>query len=504
MAKKFEQADDLVQTGIDTFDDILGGGLPANRVYLLHGTPGSGKTTLALQFLMEGRRQNEKVLYVTLSETKKELMTVAASHGYSLDGIEVFELVAEEGELHPDNQYTMYQPSDIELNVTTKAILDAVDALKPQRVVIDSLSEVKLLAQSALRFRRQVLALKQFFTGRECTVLFLDDKTSSREEDLQLESIAHGVISLEQLSPEYGSERRRLRITKIRGQRYRGGYHDFTIIRGGLNVFPRIVASEHSTQNIPRQIKSGIAEMDSLMGGGVDSGTSVLLLGPAGVGKSTLALQYAAEAARRGERSAIFSFDERVETMITRAKGLGIKLQEYIDKGLIEVRPVDPTELSPGEFAHNVRQSAEGYDGKKPVKIIVIDSLNGYLNAMPEERFLTSQLHELLTYLGHMEVVTFLVVAQHGLLGNAMQTPLDTSYLADSVVLFRYFESAGEVRQLISIMKKRSGQHERTIREIKMDQGGIKIGEPLHQFHGLLTGTPNFKGNEEELLHSND
>ncbi|MDB5490468.1 MAG: kaiC [Micavibrio sp.] len=487
----------LIKTGLPAFDDILGGGLTKERVYLLHGSPGSGKTTLALQFLLEGAKLGEKVLFVTLSETKNELMTVGVSHGLDLANIEIFELVAEEDLLDPDNQYTMYQPSDIELNVTTKAIMDQVDRLKPARVVIDSLSEVKLLAQSALRFRRQVLALKQFFTGRACTVMFLDDKTSSREEDLQLESIAHGVISLEQLSPDYGAERRRLRISKIRGQRYRGGYHDFTISKGGLNVFPRIVASEHTAGNIPTLMKSGIPEMDELLGGGLDTGTSVLLLGPAGVGKSTLALQYAANAAAKGERSVIFTFDERVETMLTRADGIGIPLRDFIDRDLIEVRPIDPTELSPGEFAHEVRTAAEGSKDKAPVKVVVIDSLNGYLNAMPEERFLTAQMHELLTYLGHMDVVTFLVVAQHGLLGNAMQSPIDTSYLADTVVLFRYFEAEGEVRQIISIMKKRSGRHERSIREIRMEQDGIHIGPPLHQFHGLLTGTPVQRGYEQ-------
>jgi circadian clock protein KaiC len=497
--KSLNNQDNLIKTGLPAFDDILGGGLTKDRVYLLHGSPGSGKTTLALQFLLEGAELGEKVLFVTLSETKNELITVGASHGLDLNGIKIFELVAEEDQLDPDNQYTMYQPSDIELNVTTKAIMDEVDRLKPSRVVIDSLSEVKLLAQSALRFRRQVLALKQFFTGRACTVLFLDDKTSSREEDLQLESIAHGVISLEQLSPDYGAERRRLRISKIRGQRYRGGYHDFTISKGGLNVFPRIVASEHTTENVPTMLKSGIAEMDTLLGGGLDTGTSVLLLGPAGVGKSTLALQYAANAAAKGDRSVIFTFDERVETMLTRADGIGIPLRDYIERDLIEVRPIDPTELSPGEFAHKVRTAAEGSEGKAPVKVVVIDSLNGYLNAMPEERFLTAQMHELLTYLGHMDIVTFLVVAQHGLLGNAMQSPIDTSYLADTVVLFRYFEAEGEVRQIISIMKKRSGRHERSIREIRMEKDGIHIGEPLHQFHGLLTGTPIQRGLEQNL-----
>ncbi len=478
-----------IKTGIVQLDDILGGGLPANRVYLLHGTPGSGKTTLSLQFLREGVKSGEKVLYITLSETQAELMSVAESHGLPLDGVTIFELIPDGSESEPDNQYTMFQPSEVELNVTIKAILNEVEALRPARVVIDSLSEIKLLAQSALRFRRQVLALKQFFAGRECTVLFLDDKTSSNEEDLQLESIAHGVISLEQLSPEYGAERRRLRITKLRGRKYRGGYHDFNIVRGGLEVFPRIVAAEHDRGHDEKILKSGIAEMDLLLGGGLNSGTSSLLLGPAGVGKSTLSLQYAVEAARVGHKSIIFSFDERTDTMLMRADGINLPLRQYVDDGLIEIRAVDPAELSPGEFAHTIRVAAEDGAGG-PVKIVVIDSLNGYLNAMPEEHFLTAQLHELLTYLGHMGVVTFLVVAQHGLLGQAMTTVIDTSYLADNVILFRYFETDGEVRQLISVLKKRTGQHEHTIRQFAVTPEGIRIGDPLRDFQGVLTGTP--------------
>ena len=489
----------LVKTGITQLDDILGGGLTANRVYLLHGSPGSGKTTLSLQFLLEGVKLGEKVLYVTLSETKVELEAVAESHGLSVDKVDIFELIAAEKDLEPDNQYTMYQPSEVELSVTTKDILAEVDRLKPKRVVIDSLSEIKLLAQSTLRFRRQVLALKQFFAGRDCTVLFLDDKTTTGEEDQQLESIAHGVISLEQLSPEYGAERRRLRITKLRGQKYRGGYHDFAIVHGGLSVFPRIVASEHTQSHDDVQVKSGIPAMDAMLGGGLSTGTSVLLLGPAGVGKSSLAMQYSIEAAKHGQASVMFSFDERVETMLQRADGLGMPLREFVDNGMIEVRAIDPAELSPGEFAHTVRQAVERDHGKN-VRIVTIDSLNGYLNAMPEERFLTAQLHELLTYLGHMNVMTFLVVAQHGLLGNAMRTTVDTSYLADTVVLFRYFEAEGEVKQLISVLKKRNGQHERTIREMSLGAGGIRIGEPLRRFRGVLTGTPTYEGNTEGLI----
>jgi circadian clock protein KaiC len=490
----------LVKTGISQLDDVLGGGLTQHRVYLLHGSPGSGKTTLALQYLLEGVRKGEKVLYVTLSETKKELLAVAESHGWSLDGIDIFEMVAQEDELHTENHYTVYQPSEVELTVTTKAILAEVERVVPSRIIIDSLSEVKLLAQTALRFRRQVLALKQYFTGRKCTVFFLDDNTSSQDDDLQLESIAHGVLTLEQLSPEYGAERRRLRITKLRGQKYRGGYHDFIITRGGLNVFPRIVASEHTEESFKGILSSDIAAIDTLLGGGIDLGTSVLLLGPAGAGKSSLAVQYAIASAKSGKPAVIFTFDERLATMIHRSAGLGMDLEGYINKGLITIFPIDPTEMSPGEFAYSVRKSVEGTETSPGAQVVVIDSLNGYLNAMPEERFLTSQLHELLTYLGHKGVVTFLVVAQHGLLGNYMQSPIDTSYLADCVILFRYFETLGEVRQAISVVKKRSGKHERTIREFKMSMEGIGIGEPLRQFQGVLTGTPVLRDLNEGQL----
>ncbi len=493
----------LIKTGISELDDVLGGGLTSNRVYLVHGTPGSGKTTLSLQFLLEGARHGEKVLYVTLSETRNELIDVAKSHGLDLAGIEIFELIAAEEELDPNNQYTMFQPSDIELNVTTRSILDTVDKLKPTRIVIDSLSEIKLLAQTALRFRRQVLALKQFFAGRSCTVFFLDDKTATLDDNLQLESIAHGVLSLEQLSPEYGAERRRLRVTKLRGQRYRGGYHDFTIVKGGLKIFPRIIAAEHETKYNPTPMHSGIAEMDKLVGGGIEAGSSVLLLGPAGIGKSTLSIQYAVKAAERGESSIIFAFDERTETMMMRAEGLGIQLRKHVEAGLIHIRSIDPAELSPGEFAHNIRMAVEGTE-HAPVKIVVIDSLNGYLNAMPEERFLNAQLHELLTYLGHRGVITFLVIAQHGLLGNSMKTTIDTSYLADTVILFRYFEVQGVVKQLISVVKKRTGHHERTIREFSLSRKGIAIGEPLEQFQGVLTGTPFILNENRRGKASND
>jgi circadian clock protein KaiC len=481
----------LVTTGVAGLDDILGGGLTAHRLYLLEGNPGSGKTTLALQFLLEGARRGEQGVYVTLSETKLELTAVAHSHGWALDGIELIELVPDEGALEPDNQYTMFQPSEVELGVTTRAILSQVERVRPARVVIDSLSELRLLAQSALRYRRQILGLKQFFIGRECTVLMADDRTSGAQ-DLQLENLAHGVVSLEQLSPEYGAERRRLRVTKLRGRPYRGGYHDFTIKTGGLEVYPRLVAAEHVQVANGGQLQAGNRELDALLGGGIEYGTSVLLAGPAGSGKSSLAAQYACAAARRGEPAAMFVFDERVETLCKRAAGLGIDLAPHLEAGRLTVQAVDPAELSPGEFAHTVRAAVEPPGGRPGARVVVIDSLNGYLHAMPEERFLTAQLHELLTYLGHRGVVTFLVLAQHGMVGE-VQADIDTTYIADTVLLLRYFEARGEVRQALSVVKKRTGRHERTIRELRLD-GGIHVGEPLRHFQGVLTGVPTYDG----------
>src|SRR4051812_930352 len=472
-------------TGISGLDDILGGGLPCRRLYLVEGDPGSGKTTLSLQFLRDGVKRKEKCLYVTLSETSEELTAGADSHGWTLDGIDVVEMVADEAELDSEAQVTMYSQSEVELATMIERILEAVSNVNPQRVVFDSLSELRLLAQSSLRYRRQILALKSFFAGRRCTVLLLDDHTSEAS-DLQLQSIAHGVISLEQHAPLYGAARRRLRIVKLRGSAFRGGYHDFSIKQGGLVVYPRLVASEHSKSFTRGPIESGIRALDALLGGGPERGTSTLVLGPAGTGKSTLAIQYAVAAAERGDHASIFAFDESLQTLEARTKALGIRFTEGRNAGQISLRQVVPAEMSPGEFVHLVRESVE----TDHAKIVVIDSLNGYVNAMPDEHYLINQLHELLTYLGRHGITTLMIAAQHGLLGSNMVSPVDTSYLADMVVLLRFFEYAGKVKKAISVIKKRSGPHEETIRELRFSSEGIALSEPLQQFRGILTGVP--------------
>lgn len=475
----------LAKTGIEGLDDILGGGLTPNRLYLMEGIPGSGKTTVALQFLQEGVRLGESVLYVTLSETAEELKAGAESHGWSLEGISIRELVPSESMLQPAEQYTMFHPSEIELGETTKSILADVDRLKPSRLVIDSLSELRLLAESSLRFRRQILALKQFFNGCKCTVILLDDLTSGTR-DLQIQSIAHGVVLLEQMNPDYGADRRRLRVVKYRGRKFRGGYHDYIIRRGGLEVFPRLVAAEYRRGTEARKLQSGNVQLDHLLGGGIEQGTSTLIVGSPGTGKSTVAAQFIAAAAERGESAAMFIFDESVNTLLTRCAGLGIDLQSHLNSGRLNVQPIDPAELSPGEFAHVIRQAVE----EQKVSLVVIDSLNGYLNAMPEERYLIAQLHEVLAYLGQLGIATLLVGAHQGMIGGPMTSAVDVSYLADAVILLRYFEAAGEVRQAISVVKKRGGEHERTIREMRLSGKGIEIGEPLRQFRGVLTGVP--------------
>jgi len=473
-------------TGISGLDSVLQGGLIAHQLYLVEGNPGSGKTTLSLQFLIEGARQGERCLYITLSETEKELRAGASTHGWDLAGIDIVELVANEETLEREAQVTMYHPSEVELGDLTKSVLEAVEKVRPSRVVFDSLSELKLLSQSSLRYRRQVLALKQFLIGNKCTVLMLDDKTTE-DADLQLQSIAHGVISLTQTFPAYGKERRKLNVIKMRGARFHGGHHDFSIETGGVNVFPRLVAAGQSIDFPQNQVSSGVENLDRLLGGGVERGTSTLLLGPAGSGKSTIAVSYAANAAKGGKHAALFLFDEGIATLRLRCQAIGIELLEGTGPGHIAIHTVDPAEVSPGEFASMVRNAVE-QDG---AEIVVIDSLNGYLNAMPDEPFLTAQLHELLSFLGRRGVTTFMVVAQHGMVvGFNAPSPIDTSYLADCVVLHRFYEYRGQVKKAISIVKKRSGKHEETIRGLYFDESGIHLTEPLSQLRGVLSGVP--------------
>ncbi|HEY3013152.1 MAG TPA: ATPase domain-containing protein [Gemmatimonadales bacterium] len=487
-------APDKLSTGIPGLDDVMAGGFPPRHLYVVEGEPGTGKTTLGLQFLLEGVRQGERGLYVTLSETKQELLEVATTHGWSLDGIELFELVPPEEALRPEGQYTVFDPSEIELTATTQAIYETVERLNPVRVVLDSLSEMRLLARDPLRYRRQILGLKLFFASRRSTVLLMDDRGG--ESDLQLRSLAHGVIWLEQLAFEYGAERRRLRVSKIRGVRYRGGYHDYTIRTGGLVVFPRLVAAEHHAPFAHVSVSSGVPELDTLLGGGVDQGTSSLIVGPAGSGKTVLASQYACAAARRGDKVAVYLFDERLGTFLARSNRLGMDFERHMRDGRIRVRQLDPAEISPGEFAHMVVHSTQ-HEG---TGIVVIDSLNGYMTAMPEERLVNIRLHELLSYLAQRGVTTLLTLAQHGVFSEMAEDQPGVSYIADALIVLRFFEAAGEVRKAISVLKKRSGHHEQTIREFQITDKGVRVGQPLHTFQGVLTGVPTYIGQSQPLL----
>src|ERR1700733_12900672 len=478
-----------ILTGIAGLDDVLGGGLPQGHLYLVEGDPGTGKTTLALQFLLDGIRQGESVIYVTLSESRKELEEVARSHGWATEALSIFEMVPANEDLRPEAQYTVFHPSEVELADTITAILEQVDATQPQRVVFDSLSELRMLARDPLKYRRQILALKRHFAGRNCTVLLLDDRTAEGSHDLQLQSIAHGVVMMQSLERDFGIKRRRVEVRKLRGSSYREGFHDYTIETGGISIYPRLIAAEHKPGFERKRVLSGIQALDRLFGGGIDTGTSTLFIGPAGCGKSTVALRYAVASAQRGEKAVIFTFDEALATLIERAQGLGMDLSKHLAKGTLEIQQIDPAELSPGEFVAQVRRLVDDEN----LRLVVIDSMNGFLNAMPHEQFLAMQLHELLAYLGQQGVATILTLAQHGFIGT-MQTPVDVSYLADTVLLFRYFEYLGEIRQALSVIKKRSGPHERAIRELVFGQGAIYVGEPLKDFEGVLTGVPSFIG----------
>ena len=481
-------------TGVSGLDDILGGGLTRQRVYLLEGSPGTGKTTAALQFLMAGARAGERGLYITLSETEEELRASATSHGWSLNGISIFELVPPESLLDAQQQQSLLYSSDLELGETTRMVFEAVERERPTRVVIDSLSEIRLLAQSSLRYRRQVLALKHYFAKHGATVVLLDDLTTEIN-DKTVHSVAHGVIRLEELAPEYGAERRRARVVKFRGRRFRGGFHDFTIKTGGIEIYPRLIAAEHKTDFERTPLSSGVPGLDDLLGGGVERGSSALILGPAGTGKSLVAVNFAVSAVARGEKAALFIFDEELGLLFDRVKALGVDLQALSDGGDLIVQQVDAAELSPGEFTAKVRRCVD----ELSIKTVVVDSLNGYQAAMPQEQFLTLHVHELLQYLNRQGATTFLTVAQHGLIGD-MKAPVDVTYLADTVILLRYFEATGEVRRALSVIKKRSGTHEKTIREFEIDGRGITVGPPLQGFQGVLRGVPNFVGPGSGLM----
>ena len=486
------------RVGIRGLDAILGGGLPTNHLYLLDGEPGSGKTTLALQFLLEGARNGERGLYVTLSESRAELTAVAESHGWSLDGIEVFEL-SEDNALDTEESYTIFHPAEVELQQIVDEVLKAVEKHNPARVAFDSLSEMRLLAREPLRFRRQILALKEFFNGRDCTVILLDDKTAP-EGDLQLHSLAHGVIALEQVALEYGSERRRLQVKKVRGIPFRGGFHDFRIVTGGIEVYPRVMQNEPRVVITGDSLLSGSQALDTLLGGGLTCGTSTLITGAAGTGKSVLCTQFARAEIKRGKRVLFYLFDERMSTFRLRSAGLGMDMDAATESGQLRMTQVEPTELSPGEFAGQVVRAVE----EDKVSLVIIDSINGYMQSMPEERMLPIQIHELLSFLSNNGVSCIMTLVHHGIFGNPVDEAVDVSYLADTVILMRYFEVSGTVRQAISVVKKRSSDHERTIRECKVQKGGLFVGKPLHDFQGVLTGVPHYVGASEPLLGETD
>ena len=486
-----ENHDLKAKTGVEGLDDILVGGLRRGRVYLLEGTPGTGKTTIAAQFLLEGDKQGERGLYITLSETEEELRETSASHGWHFGPSNaIFELVPPETLLDEQQQQSLLYSSDLELGETTKRIFEAIEKQSPKRIVIDSLSEIRLLSQSSLRYRRQVLALKHFFSRTDATVLMLDDLTTETL-DKTVHSVAHGVIRLEETAPDYGAERRRLRVIKYRGQRFRGGHHDMVIDTGGVKVFPRLVSGEHRTEFTRETVSSNSPALDRLLGGGLERGSSTLVLGPAGTGKSLLTMTFAVQAVARGEKAAMFIFDEELGLLFERAKGLGIDLQALKDSGNLLIEQIDAAEMSPGEFSQRVRSCVESMGART----VVIDSLNGYQQAMPEEKQLILHMHELLQFLNRRGATTFLTVAQHGLVGD-MQAPVDVTYLADTVVLLRYFEATGRVRRAISIIKKRTSAHEDTIREYQIGSKGISLGEPLTEFQGVLRGVPEWIGDQ--------
>jgi circadian clock protein KaiC len=483
-----------MSTGIAGLDDVLGGGLPQGNMYLVEGESGAGKTTLGLQFLLEGKRRGERTLWITLSETETQLLQSARSHGWSLEGIDVCNPGAPERTNQPSDRYSFFSPADAELDEIRNAIVAATEHVRPSRVVFDPFSDIRHLAREVLRYRRQVLSLREFFNEHGCTVLLMQELTRGTAGDLQAEALVHGYLTLHQDAPEYGGQRRRLRVHKMRGMAFRDGFHDFSIQTGGLEVYPRLIAAEHVADHVSELVPSGLPEVDALLGGGVDRGSSMLIMGPAGVGKSTLATQYAVSAAARGEKAAMFVFDETIRTFVARAESLGFPMRQVMAQGSLTLRQIDSAEFSAGQFTNVVMQAVES-----GATSVVVDSLSGYLSTMPEERFLAAYLHELLTTLSHRNVLTIVTLAQHGLVGEHVMSPVDVSYLADTVLLIRYFEAFGRIRRAISVVKKRTGAHEVAVREMRIDANGIGIGEPLTNFQGVMTGRPEFTGDVGQL-----
>lgn len=488
-----------ISSGNAGLDTILNGGLPPRHLYLLEGAPGSGKTTLALEFLRAGVRQGERALYVTLSETREELAMVAESHGWSVDEFDIFELSTVDQAMGDSREQSILHPWEMELGETIKLIQQEVDRVQPQRVVFDSLSEMRLLAHDAMRYRRQVLSLKQFFAGRNSTVILVDDMTGmsgmSGRQDSDLHSLCHGVITLERLTLDYGPSRRRLHVQKLRGVDFLAGYHDFAIRTGGLDIYPRLVAADHHAPYSGEPVSSGVPALDALLSGGPLRGTSTLITGPAGTGKTTIALQYLHAACDRGECATIFEFDERVGTLGKRAQAFNMDIDRYVESGCLSIQQIDPAALSPGEFTARVRREVED----RGVKMLVIDSLNGYMAAMQHEKQLILQMHELLSYLSQKGIVTFLINPQQGLLGT-MATNLNISYISDVVLMLRFFEAGGRMRKAISVLKNRGGPHEDAIRELRIDASGVRVGAPLTAFRGVMTGTPEYTGDPDPLM----
>lgn len=484
----------IVSTGISGLDNVLRGGLPRGHLYLIEGDAGAGKTTLGLQFLIEGKRCGEQTLWVSLSETEAQLRGTAASHGWDLDGIVIFNPTRLESGV-PDGDYSFFSPADIELSDITKTVVDVVERVNPSRVVFDPFSDVRMLARDPLRYRRQVLQLREYFMRRQCTVLLIQERTAEGVSDPAAEGLVQGIITLYQNAPDFGRQRRRLRVLKLRGVDYRDGFHDAALVTGGMRIYPRLIAHEHALTLQREVVSTGIPTFDQMLGGGIDRGSSVLVLGPAGVGKSTLCNQFVIAEAHRGVKIAVFLFDETVRAFMARGESLDLPVGPLMESGQLLVRQIDPTEFSPGEFGHEVRRLVED----EHVKLLLIDSLNGFLNGMPDERHLSLHLHELLTYLSYQNVLTLLTMNQHGFMGEMVHAPVDISYLADVAVILRYFEAAGSVRRAASVLKRRSGAHEVDIREMSIARGGIKFGDVLTDFRGVLSGLPHYVGDVSEL-----